>query len=118
MAKWAETPNRGLNTSGIRPVEYYVLVLPQEVETRTKGGLLIPDETKEREEFAQIEGVLVAMSPMAFAFADWPKERAHEKPKIGARVIFRRYDATELTGRDGRKYWLMKDRSISGVIDE
>lgn len=106
-----------MNTSGIRPVEYNILVLPQEVETKTKGGLYLPDDTKEREQFAQIEGVLVAVSPMAFAFEDWPADD-DSKPKIGDRVIFRRYEATEIKGRDGRNYWLMKDRAIAGVMDD
>lgn len=104
------------NTSGIAPMAYNVLVLPREVEAKTKGGLLLPDDTKEREQFAQQEGTLVALSPMAFGWRDWPDDRAGEKPKIGDRVFFSRYQAVEVRGDDGRKYWLMKDESIAGVM--
>lgn len=106
------------NGSGLTPVEYNVIVLPKEIEQKTKGGLILSDETVEKEQFARMEGVLVAVSPMAFAFEDWPVEQAELKPKIGNRVMFSKYNATEFTGRDGRKYWLMKDRSIAGVMTD
>jgi chaperonin GroES len=104
------------NTSGIYPQAYNVLVKPQEVEQKTKGGLFLPDEVKEREQFAQTEGVLVAASPMAFCFGEWPKDREHEKPQVGDRVFFSRYVATKVRGMDGREYWLMKDENIAGVM--
>jgi len=106
-----------MNTSGIRPQEYNVLVKPDDVEATTKGGLIIPATKIEKDEFARTEGKLVATSPMAFSFEDWPTDAADQKPQIGDRVIFSRYQATEVTGRDGAKYWLMKDKAIAGVIE-
>jgi len=105
-----------MNTSGIRPVEYNVLVKPKDVETKTKGGLLLADSTVEKEEFGRMEGTLVAASPLAFSFADWPD--ASQMPQVGQTVIFSKYQATEITGRDAGKYWMMKDKSIAGVIEE
>ena len=105
-----------MNTSGIRPMEDNVLVLPSEVEAKTKGGIILADETIEKEQFGRMEGTLVAVSPLAFSFADWPD--AAEQPQVGQTVVFSRYQATEITGRDGRKYWLMKDQGIAGVIDD
>ena len=104
-----------MNNSGIRPMEYNVLVKPVDVEKATKGGLLLPESAIEKEEFGRMEGVLVAASPMAFKFEDWPDDVPG--PMIGDRVVFSRYQATELTGRDGGKYWMMKDRSIAGVME-
>lgn len=104
-----------MNGSGIKPCEYNVIVLPRQVEEKTKGGLYLPDEFKEREEWARKEGVLVAASPMAFRFDDWPMDREHEKPQIGQTVVFAKYQAEEFEGADGLKYWLMKDKAIIGV---
>lgn len=106
------------NQSGIRPMEYNVLVLPKEVEDKTAGGLFLPDEVKEKEEFGRMEGTLVAVSPMAFSFDEWPAELEAQKPQVGQRVMFSKYQATEIMGRDGKKYWLMKDRSIAGVMSD
>jgi co-chaperonin GroES (HSP10) len=105
------------NTSGIRPVQYMVLVKPDEVEKATKGGIILPETKVEKDEFQRMEGLLVAVSPMAFTFKDWPDSAADMKPKVGDRVTFARYNATELMGRDGGKYWLMKDESILGVME-
>lgn len=107
-----------MNQSGIRPQEFNVLVKPDAVETKTKGGIIIPESKLERDEFARTEGTLVAISPIAFSFDDWPEEIADQKPKVGDRVIFSRYQAQELTGRDGCKYWIMKDKSIVAVLEE
>ena len=104
-----------MNTSGIRVVEFNVLVLPDEVKETTKGGLYLPDTTKEKDEFGRMEGVMVAASPVAFDYAEWPDPA--QKPKVGDRVMFARYSATEVKGADGRKYWMMKDKSIAGVIE-
>ena len=104
-----------MNTSGIRPMEYNVLVEPKEVEQKTKGGLILADQTREKEGFSRMEGVLVAVSPLAFNFDTWPE--GAEKPKPGDRVIFAKYNASEITGQDGKAYWLMKDKSIAGVLE-
>lgn len=104
-----------MNTSGIRPMEYNVLVKPAEVEKTTKGGLILAESTVEKEEFGRMEGTLVAASPMAFRFDDWPDDA--QAPKVGDRVLFSRYQATELTGKDGGKYWIMKDKSIMAVME-
>lgn len=104
------------NPSGIQPMEYNVLVKPKVVEEKTSGGLYIPEETKEREQFGQTEGTLVAASPAAFTYnyEGWPEGAA--LPEVGDAVFFSRYQATEVKGRDGEKYWLMKDKAIAGVM--
>jgi chaperonin GroES len=107
-----------MNSSGIMPVEYNVLVKPREVEEQTKGGLLIPDQMKEREQFAQQEGTLVAVSPGAFGFnyPEWPTDA--RKPQAGDAVLFAKYQATEVRGRDGVTYWMMKDGAIAALMEE
>lgn len=104
------------NTSGLRPMEYNVLVLPSEVEAQTAGGIILADETLEKEEFQRVEGTLVATSPLAFSYADWPDDSA--MPQVGQRVVFSKYQATRYTGKDGKEYWLMKDKSIEGVMED
>ena len=105
-----------MNTSGLLPMEYNVLVLPTEVEAKTTGGVFLPDAVKEKEEFGRMEGSLVAVSPLAFSYAEWPE--GARKPEIGDRVIFSKYQATEFRGKDGGKYWLMKDKSIAGIMTD
>lgn len=105
-----------MNESGIKPVEYNVLVKPKVVEEKTAGGVFLPDAAKDREQFGQMEGELIAVSPAAFTFnyEGWPEGSALPKP--GDKVVFSRYQATEIKGHDGKAYWLMKDKAIAGVL--
>lgn len=105
----------GQNSSGIIPCEYKVLVEPKEVEAKTQGGLYLPESTVEKEEFGRMDGILVAASPMAFSFADWPEDA--RKPQVGDRVMFTRYQADQVKGKDGADYWIMNDKSIMAVIE-
>ena len=103
-----------MNTSGITCCEFNVLVKPADVESTTKGGIIIPASKVEKDEFARMEGVLVAVSARAFTF-DGPA--LPDDPQVGDTVVFSRYAATEITGRDGAKYWMMKDKAIVGVVE-
>ena len=97
----------------IKPVEYKVLVKPIEVEKKTKGGIILPDETHDREQFAQQEGVLVAVSDDAFTNPTWLNP-----PKVGDTVLYDKYSGCTVTGRDGVKYRLINDRELGGIIRE
>ena len=105
-----------LNSSGVSPLGYKVLVLPKEVEAKTKGGLLLPESKVEKDGFQRREGIVVAASPMAFTFPDWPD--GARKPQVGDRVMFARYQADEIAGKDGQSYWIMEDKAIMATIED
>lgn len=98
---------------GLRPMEFNVLILPEEVEAKTKGGIILPDEVKDADKAAANRGLLVAVSPVAFDFAEFKDV----KPEVGDHVWYGRYAGTEVRGRDGRTYRLCKDRDIGAVIE-
>lgn len=97
----------------IRPVEYNVLIRPDPVEEKTQGGLILPDTTKDADKHAQQRGTIVSMSPLAFDYAEWP---AGQKPEIGNRVLFARYEG--ILVKDGEdEFRLVKDKAIAAVIE-
>lgn len=102
------------NKSGILPTEYNVLILPDEVEEVTKGGIILTAQTQESDQHAAVEGTLVAMSPLAFTYEDAPEWSRH-KPKLGQKVIIARYGGNLFDGKDGKKYRLLKDKDILAV---
>lgn len=104
------------NPSGIEPLEYNVVVRPEKVEDQTRGGIYIPDEVKERDQYGHHRGEMVAASPMAFSFDDWPPDLP--KPEVGQTVIFVKYAGTLVPGRDGEDYRVMKDKDVLGVWHE
>lgn len=101
---------------GFDPVEYNVVILPQPVETKV-GSIILIDQTKEADKYAQIKGLLVRASPMAFNFDTWPDGAAYAPPKSGDLVYFAKYATrVPITGPDGREYWMMKDKEVAAII--
>ena len=103
------------NESGIHPTEFKCLVLPKAVEEKSKGGIILPDETKERDQFAQLEGTLVDASPLAFTYHDGTV-KAFNPPKPGDHVLFAKYAGAVVKGRDGKDYRLVNDKDICAVL--
>ena len=110
MVQWS-----GSNTSGIRALCDKIVVLPDQAPDMI-GGIVIPEEARDRQGTAATTGVLVSVGPQAFAYdsqrlVHWVGDR----PKAGDRVWFMKYAGQEYTGRDGLLYRVMEDRSIAGV---
>lgn len=102
------------NDSGLRPVEFNVVIRMDPAEEKTKGGIILPTSKTDRDELATDEGTLVAVSPNAFTYADWPE--GYELPRPGDRVLFAQY-AGRLWERGGVKYRILKDKDIVAVIE-
>src|SRR3990167_9770724 len=101
------------NPSGVSPTEFKVLVRPDKIEEKTKGGILLPQDVKERDQAASTAGEIIAISPLAFTYADWPV--TSKSPKIGDRVLFGRYSGMTVKGEDGEEYRLINDKDVAGV---
>lgn len=99
-----------MNKSGIKPVEFKVLVKPKAVKEKTAGGIVIPDQVKEKESFSVSEGELIAVAPLAFTDPDWL-----DKPQVGETVVFAKYAGRDIKGSDGEIYRLIDDRDLEGV---
>lgn len=99
---------------GFAPVEYNVVVRPEDVSDKV-GSIFIANATKEKEELACVRGRLVAVSPLAFNYAEWPEGKM---PNPGAAVIFAKYAGVLIKGRDGNEYRLCKDKDIAAVVEE
>ena len=53
-----------------QPTGYRILVIPYYPKERTKGGVYIPDATRDRESFATVVAYVVKMGPDAYKDAD------------------------------------------------
>lgn len=99
------------NESGIRPVEYKVLVKPIKVEKKTAGGIILAESAREKEEFAQSKGVLIAAGAIAFTDPHWL-----DCPKPGDTILFDKYAGSSVKGLDGETYRLINDKEIGAVM--
>jgi co-chaperonin GroES (HSP10) len=103
-----------INESGLQPLEYKVLILPDEVPEKTESGILYrPEIAREKEQWAQVKGFLVAHG--GNAFEDWQGE----KPKPGDRVLFAKYAGIrDVMGVDEKKYQICNDKDLIAVITQ
>jgi co-chaperonin GroES (HSP10) len=103
------------NPSGIRPFQFKVLLLPDETQKVTKGGIILPDDAHDMESRGQILGTVIDVSPGAFSYHAWPDWV--EFPKPGDRVYFARHSGSTVTGKDGIDYRMVNDQDIGAIID-
>lgn len=99
------------NKAKILPVEFKVLIEPEIVEEKTLGGIILAPITKEREQMAQVRGILIAVG--GNAFEDW-----NDKPKVGDKVYFGKYAGYIIKGGNGKEYRLCNDKDICAIIEE
>jgi co-chaperonin GroES (HSP10) len=110
---------RPLNFTGICPTEYKVLIDPTPIADKI-GSIIIPDQAKETEKYAQIKGRIVARSPLAFSYAtpeEWEANKAR-KPEAGDLVLYAKYAGVRVKGKDGQEYLLVNDKDITATIEE
>jgi chaperonin GroES len=92
-----------------RPLHDRVLVERADVETKTRGGILIPDTAGEKPQ----EGEVVAVGPGGRD--EWGKLIPIDLEK-GDRVLFGKWSGTEVK-IDAKELLIMKESDIMGVID-
>lgn len=99
------------NTSGIIPVGDTILVLPDQIESKSASGIITSTEKEtDRLELGQTDGEVIAVSPDAWS--DHDKKWA----KVGDRVIFAKYTGMVREGKDGKRYRLVNDEDIKAVL--
>lgn len=92
----------------VRPLHDRVLVKRFNEEERTKGGIIIPDNAKEK----PIQGEVIAVGNGRIG--DDGKLRSLEVKK-GDRVLFGKYAGTEIK-IEGDDFLMMREEDILGVL--
>ena len=91
-----------------RPLGDRVLIKRVEEESKTKGGIIIPDTAKEKPQ----EGEVISVGPGARD--DSGKINALEL-KAGDRILFGKWSGTEVK-IDGEDLIIMKESDVLGVV--
>jgi chaperonin GroES len=94
----------------IRPLQDRVIVKRVEEESKTKGGIIIPDTAKEK----PMEGLVIAVG----------KGKTAEDGKLikldvkaGDRILFSKYAGTEVK-INGVEHLIMREDDILGIIEK
>jgi chaperonin GroES len=92
----------------IRPLNDRILVKRTEEETKTKGGIIIPDTAKEKPQ----RGEVIAVGPGKMGDDG---KRIPLELKAGDKVLFSKYAGTEIKV-DGEEQIFMREDDILGII--
>jgi chaperonin GroES len=103
----------------LKPLHDWAVIVPAEAQTRTAGGLYIPDTAKEKPE----EGVVEAIGPGAYEEEKRRKKPGEKKErkfiptvvKPGDRVLYERY-AGQTYKVAGEDRILVRERNILGFL--
>ena len=87
----------------IKPLADRVLIEPAPAETKTIGGIIIPDTAKEK----PLQGTIVAAGKGT-------KDEEMEL-KVGDHVLYGKYAGTELEF-EGKKYLIMRQSDVVAVL--
>lgn len=101
------------NGSGIRALcEYKCLVLPDEVNEVSKGGIVLAPQFIDREKMRTCKATFILRSENAFR--DW----GGYIPEPGDRVYVAVASGMIHKGPDGKEYRIVNDKDVLGQLDE
>jgi chaperonin GroES len=93
----------------IRPLHDRVIVRRSEEETKSKGGILIPDTAKEQPNYGEVIAVGSGKK------LDNGETRKLEV-KVGDRVVFGKYSGTEIKINE-ETLLVMREEDLMGVVE-
>ena len=97
------------------PVGYKLLIAIPSKEEKTEGGILLPEDTRRREEAASITGMILKIGPDAYA----DTERFPGGPwcKEGDWIVMRSYTGTRIEVH-GQEFRIINDDSVEAIVED
>ena len=96
-------------TTNVRPLGDRILVQPKEVESKTAGGIVIPD-TADKDK--PMQGTVLATGHGKYIDGKLQPLQV----KTGDRVLFGKYSGTTIK-LDNQEYLVMREEDVMGVIE-
>lgn len=104
--------NSTVNTSGFIPLGHRLLVEPLSVERTTASGIVLAAETTNKEENAQMVGVVISVGDGC-----WKDTSVGDWAAAGDKVIYAKYAGQVWNGTDGKKYRIISDLDVVGRVN-
>ena len=101
-----------------RPMNWKVLIQPNEIKAETKGGILLPDKVKENEQILTAHGTVMAVGELADRERDtgerWKQEIV---PQVGDKVTYGKYAGQKIVVNNVR-FLLLNDDEITAILPD
>jgi chaperonin GroES len=92
----------------LEPLDDRIVVEPMEAESKTKGGIVLPDTAKEKPQ----RGTVIAVGPGRVADDG---KRIPMTVKKGDKVIYAKYGGMEVDA-DGKEYMILRESDVLAKI--
>jgi chaperonin GroES len=92
----------------VKPMEDRILLKPMEAEQKTAGGIIIPDNAKEKPQ----KGEVVAVGP---GKTNDNGQKIEMSLKKGDKVLYGKYSGTEIT-IEGQEYLIVRESDVLAII--
>ena len=92
----------------LEPLDDRVVVEPMEAESKTKGGIVLPDTAQEKQQ----KGKVIAVGPGRVADDG---KRIPPTVKKGDKVIYAKYGGSEIDV-DGKEYMILRESDVLAKI--
>jgi len=102
------TLHNGGSFMNIRPLEDRIILKPMEAEQKTTGGIIIPDNAKEKPQ----KGEVVAVGPGKVSDKG---QKIEVTLKKGDKVLYGKYSGTEVSV-DGTDYLILRESDVLAVL--
>lgn len=93
----------------IQPLGDRVVIKPLEAESKTKGGIVLPDTAKEKPQ----EGKVVAVGKGKTLDNG---STQHLEVKVGDKVLYGKYSGNEITTKEDDELLIMREEDILAII--
>jgi len=92
----------------VKPLEDRIIVRPLEAEEKTAGGIIIPDNAKEKPQ----KGEIVAVGPGKVSDKGTKIEMTLKK---GDKILYGKYSGTEVK-IDGEDYLIVRESDVLAIL--
>jgi|TARA_R110000796_G_C14238338_1_gene396931 co-chaperonin GroES (HSP10) len=100
-----------------KPLNWKVLIQPNQVNMKTKGGLYLASISKDNEEYLTAHGRIAAMGDLAYKDRDTGEAWKTMSPKVNDRVTYGKYAGQKIV-INGVKFLLLNDDELTSIIPE
>lgn len=93
----------------IKPLGDRIVVKPLEAESKSKGGILLPDTAKEKPQEAKVVAVGKGKTLENGTVAT-------PEVKVGDKVLYGKYSGNEITTKEGEELLILREEDILAII--
>ena len=94
----------------LKPLDDRIVVEQHEAESKTAGGIVLPDNAKEK----PTRGTVLAVGPGKLLDSG---NRGPLSVRVGDEVFYGKYSGTEVNV-DGKKYTMIRDSDVLAIIEK